>query len=76
MVRKLQINNVECLETFDERVPENKFRHFKECTTSLEDKSVMRPSVAGNEDMLEIIEQQPITNAYTLSAELDLSQSH
>ncbi|XP_052824578.1 histone-lysine N-methyltransferase SETMAR-like isoform X2 [Octopus bimaculoides] len=69
-----EINDVEGPGTVDEHMAQKWFRRFKECNISLKDKPRSgRPSVVGDETLLEVIEQ-PSTSTRMLSAELDPSQ--
>ena len=71
-----EINDVEGTGTVNEYVVQNWFRCFKEGDTSHKDKPRSgRPSVVEDEDLLEMVEQQPSTSTCTLSTEHSPSQS-
>ena len=66
-----KINAVEGPGTVNECVAQNWFRHFKEADTSFEDNPRSgRPSIEGDEALLEMIRKQPSTSIQTLLTEL------
>ena len=71
-----EINDVESPGNINEYVTQNRFRYFMESNTSLEDKQRSgRHFVEEDEAWLKIVEQQPSTSPFTLSAEFSPTQS-
>ncbi|XP_014787320.1 histone-lysine N-methyltransferase SETMAR-like [Octopus bimaculoides] len=70
-----KINDVDHSGNVNERVAQNLFRRFKEDDFRFEEKPRSgKPSVVEDEAFLEMIEQQPITSARTLTVEVIPSQ--
>ena len=70
------MNDVKNPWTVDESVLQNLFGHFKESGTRPKDKPRSRKlSIVEDEVLFEMVDKQPSTSTYTLSAELDPSQT-
>ena len=63
-------NDVKSSEIVNECLEQNCFRRFKECDTSVEEKTTSgRPSIAEGNALFEIVLRQPSTNTLKLSSD-------